>query len=185
MITRLRSWIVRPAERFRKAQGGAAAIEFGLLAAPFLFLLMAIFETGLMLFTEYVVENGVAKAARMIRTGQVQNEGITAAQFKEEICGNLLTYFDCEERLYVDVQSFTKFSDITTPNSISDDGELTEDVTVNSNFEPGDPMDVVVVRAYYDWQLMTPGITYLANLANGRRLLTASAAFRNEPFSND
>ena len=50
--------------RFKRSQGGATAVEFALVAAPFLYLLMAIFETGLMLFSEYVIENGVAKAAR-------------------------------------------------------------------------------------------------------------------------
>jgi len=178
----LRRWLARPGKRFQESEDGATAVEFGLVAAPFLFLLLTVFETGFMLFSEYVIEYGVAKAGRMIRTGQVQSEGMTAGQFKDVICGDLSTFLDCEGKLYVDVRAFDAFKDISTPNSISDDGELTDDVTVNAKFEPGDPLQVVVVRAYYDWKLFTPGISQLANLANGRRILGAGAAFRNEPF---
>jgi hypothetical protein len=52
----------------------------------------------------------------------------------------------------------------------------------NSNFEPGDPLQVVVVRVYYEWSLFAPGMTYMANMSDGRRLLAAGAAFRNEPY---
>lgn len=173
---------VRPGSRFRRCQDGATAVEFAFMALPFFALLLVVFETGLMLFTEYMIENGVAKAARMIRTGQVQAEGMSAGQFKSVVCGNLLAYIDCDGKLYIDVRSFETFAGISTPSAISDDGELTEDVTVNSKFEPGEPMEVVVVRAYYDWTLLVPGLSMLSNLADGRRLLAAGAAFRNEPF---
>jgi hypothetical protein len=49
----------------------------------------------------------------------------------------------------------------------------------------GGPEDVVVVRAYYDWKLFVPGIPGLSGMAtlqNGRRLLSSSFAFRNEPY---
>jgi len=40
-----------------------------------------------------------------------------------------------------------------------------------------------VVRAYYEWKLFVPGLSELANLSGGRRTLTSSAAFRNEPYT--
>ncbi len=178
----LLKWLVRPGSRFGRSQDGATAIEFAFMAIPFFALLLVVFETGLMLFTEYMIENGVAKAARMIRTGQVQTEGISAAQFKSIVCGNLLSYLDCDGKLHIDVRSYETFAGISTPSAISDDGELTDDVTVNAKFEPGDPREVVVVRAYYDWTLLVPGLSLLSNLSDGRRLLAAGAAFRNEPF---
>ena len=167
-------------KRYKKSEDGATAVEFALVAAPFFYLLLAIFETGIMLFSEYVIDNGTAQASRLIRTGQAKD--FTQQQFKDEVCSGLAAFLDCQNRLYVDVQAFADFSSVNSISAVDGDGELTDDVTLNSNFNPGTELQVVVVRVYYDWKLFTPGISYLADLANGRRLLSSSAAFRNEPF---
>jgi Flp pilus assembly protein TadG len=49
------------------------------VAPPFFMLLLAIFEVGIMLFSEYVIEHGVGQAARMIRTGEVQLQPMSDA----------------------------------------------------------------------------------------------------------
>jgi len=169
--------------RFRRSQEGTTAVEFAMVAAPFLYLLMAIFETGLMLFSEYVIENGVAKAARQIRTGQVQTASMGAGEFKTLVCGNLATFLNCDTNLNVDVRSFTKFADISLPPPLKSDGTLSDEVTTSSSFEPGNALEVVVVRTYYSWKLFTPGISQLSNMAGDARLLTAGAVFRNEPYT--
>lgn len=173
-----RSWLLK---RFTKDSKGVTAIEFAMVGAPFLYLMGCIFETGLMLFSEYIIENGVAQASRMIRTGEVQTQGITQAKFKNIVCGNLASFLDCKTNLNIDVRKFTAFKDVNLPPSMN--GEvLSDDVTTGAKYETGGPMEVVVVRAYYQWQLFMPGMTQLANLAGGKRLLTAGAAFRNEPY---
>ena len=175
---------IRCIKRYKKSEDGATAVEFALVAAPFFWLLLGIFEAGLMLFSEYVIENGTAQASRMIRTGQVQDQGMTQEQFKQQVCSGMAAFLDCENRLYVDVQAFEDFDDVNTVSAVDNDGELTEDITANANYDPGSELEVVVVRVYYDWKLFTPGISKLADLANGRRLLSSSAAFRNEPFGS-
>jgi hypothetical protein len=51
------------------------------------------------------------------------------------------------------------------------------------NYSPGNPGDIVVVRVFYQWPLFVTGLGYnIANLTGSKRLLTATAAFRNEPF---
>ena len=171
-------------KRFGRAQDGVTAIEFAFVGGPFLYLLCVIFETGLMLFSEYVVENGVAEAARMIRTGQVQAAGMSASDFKNIVCGQLTAYLDCSTKLHVDVRKFTAFADINLPSSTNGQ-ELSSDVTTNAQFQTGGPMEVVVVRAYYEWKLFVPGLSQLSNLSGGRRLLSSGAVFRNEPFPSD
>ena len=168
--------------RFTKNDSGVTAIEFGFVGAPFIYLLGCIFESGLMLFSEYVIENGVAQASRMIRTGQVQTEGMSASQFKDQVCGRLAGFLDCENNLHVDVRKFEAFADVDLPDAMEGE-ELSEEVTTGSSFEPGEPMEVVVVRVYYEWELFMPGFTYLANMGGGKRLLTTGAAFRNEPYT--
>jgi Flp pilus assembly protein TadG len=167
--------------RFKKNQDGVSAIEFAFVGPPFIYLLCCIFETGIMLFSEYVIENGVAQAARMIRTGQVDAQGMTKSKFKDVVCGKMATFLKCNENLFVDVRSFDTFAAITIPPAI-DNGELSNSVTAGAQWSPGCPTKVVVVRTYYTWKLFTPGVSKLANLSGGRRLLTSGAAFRNEPF---
>ncbi|MBL8905369.1 MAG: pilus assembly protein [Rhizobiales bacterium] len=168
--------------RFIKDREGVTAVEFALVGAPFLYLLCVIFETGLMLFSEYIIENGVSRASRMIRTGQVQINGMSSAQFKNEICGKLADFLDCKNKLHVDVRKFSNFSSISLPSAYNGN-ELSADVTTAAKFQPGVALDVVVVRAYYEWDLFVPGLSQLANLSGGRRSLTAGAAFRNEPYT--
>jgi Flp pilus assembly protein TadG len=172
----LRNRLIR---RFGKSERGVTAIEFAIVGGPFIYLLGVIFETGVMLFAEYAIENGVSRAARMIRTGQVQKGSLSASAFKDEVCGSLNSFLDCSARLKVDVRKFTAFSDIAVPPPVDDEGN----VTVDETFQAGGPMEVVVVRAYYDWKLIMPGISQLSNIAGGRRLLSAGAVFRNEPYS--
>ncbi len=169
--------------RFRRDRRGVAAIETAFVAAPFLWLLFATLETGIMLLAEHAVENGTQDAARMIRTGQVQSQGITQAQFKQLVCGGIVTaMLDCQNRLHVDVRRFQTFAAVSLPQPLVE-GTLSPAVSTNAQFTPGGPLEVVVVRVFYDWKLFTPGITQLANLGEDRRLLTATAAFRNEPYA--
>ncbi len=53
----------------------------------------------------------------------------------------------------------------------------------NMQYNPGGKGAIVVVRLFYQWPLFVTGLGYnIANLAGGQRLLTATAAFKNEPF---
>lgn len=165
--------------RFRRNAEGATAIEFGIVALPFLGLLIAIFETTLIFFTQSALETGVANAGRMIRTGQVQTQGISEAAFKTAVCNSLAGYLNCNSRLTVDVRSFSNFASVTLPAALDGDGELAG----GTQFAPGNTSQVVVVRAFYVWDMITPDhITGLSNMANGKRLIAAASAFRNEPF---
>ena len=43
--------------------------------------------------------------------------------------------------------------------------------------------DIVLVRAYYTWTIITPLLNAsLVNLSGNKRLITTAVAFRNEPF---
>lgn len=173
--------------RFCRARTGTAAIEFAMIALPFFMLLLVIFETAIMFFAEYVMETGLAKAARMIRTGQVQEQNLSKAEFKDLICGDLKVLLDCDGKLHVDVRSFQAFSDIAgSIPPTSKDGELNPEVVADADgdgFKPGAAMEVVVARAFYDWDLIVPQFSRLGNLNGNRRLLIVGMTFRNEPFN--
>jgi Flp pilus assembly protein TadG len=165
--------------RFRRNRRGSAAVEFALVAPIFFALLFAIMETATVFFAGQVLETVTQDSARMVMTGQAQNAGFSAAQFKTYVCGKVSVLFDCANGIYVDVQSYPQFSGV----SVNDPIDGGKNFVPPNNYSPGGPGDIVVVRLFYQWPLFVTGLGYnIANLSGSKRLLTATAAFRNEPF---
>lgn len=166
--------------RFIRQPSGATAVEFGLIAVPFFFLKFAIIETAMVFWAGQVLESGVADAARDIRTGQVQSQGVGEAQFRTMVCDEIGVLFDCDARLAIDVQRAATFDalDLSRP-AVNGAGEFTG----GFGFQPGVGSETVVVRAFYRWPLMFNFFGLDASDIGGRqRLLVATNAFRNEPF---
>lgn len=165
--------------RFARDRSGAAAVEFALVAAPFFLLIFLILEVALIFFATAVIEDAVSQSARDIRTGEVQATGQTEADFRASICQRINTVADCS-RLRLDVRTFDNFTSTDLSAPLDEDGDLDDQ---NFMFEPGEAGDVVVVRVFYDWQLLGPGIINgLADMPGNRRLISSATAFRNEPF---
>ncbi len=164
--------------RLRADNSGATAIEFGIIATPFFALMVALIEVSLVFFANFTLENAVDRASRMIRTGQAQEQGFSEAQFKQAVCDNVSGLYDCMAGLKLDVQKFDDFTGISLSDPLDGDGELRTDF----GFDIGGGGDVVVVRAFYEWDLIANLPGGLGNMPGGGRLLVATAAFRNEPF---
>jgi Flp pilus assembly protein TadG len=165
--------------RFAHAQDGAAAIEFGLVAVPFLALTFAIMETALVFFSGQTLEAAAAASARLIMTGQAQTAGYTAATFKQAVCNQIFGLFDCTNGVYVDVKSYSSFAAINTTQPIVN-GQLD---TSNFAYQPGVPGSIVVVSLYYKWPIYVSLLSdNLQNLTGNYRLLAATNVFRNEPY---
>ena len=165
--------------RFRRNRRGSAAVEFALVAPVFFALLFAIIETAIVFFAGQVLETVTQDSARFIMTGQAQTGGYSQSQFKTYVCGKISVLFDCVNGVYVDVQSYPGFSNV----SISDPIDASKNFIPPNNYSPGGPGDIVVVRLFYQWPLIVPGLGYnISNLSGSKRLLTATAAFRNEPY---
>lgn len=176
----VRVGLARRAARFGSDEGGATAVEFSLVALPFIALMFAILETGLCFFASQTLETAVANAGRLVRTGQAQQAGLNMDTFKEKICDQVMSLFACTENLKLDVRTYSEFADLTLTRPVDADGNLKTD---DFKFEPGHGSDIVLVRAYYEWPVFVPQFgNDLANLPNGNHLIAAAAAFRNEPF---
>ena len=172
----------RAARAWSRDQSGATAVEFALVATPFFMLLFGILELAMIFFASAIIEDGVAQAAREIRTGELQTSGQDEADFRAVICERITTIADCS-RLKVDVRTFDDFSNTSMGAPVDDDGDLDDS---GFTFEPGGAGDVVVVRVFYDWPLLGPGmVNGLANMPGNRRLISSATAFRNEPFDED
>jgi len=166
---------------FRRDNSGASALEFALVAVPLIMLLFGILQVGLIYFGNLALENAASQGARLIRTGQAQNQGFDAAAFKQEVCEHLPAFLPCS-KLEVDVRRFTNFGSTQLTSPLDGNGKLKQ----NFSFEPGNGGDVVLVRAFYPWELTAafPSFLRMSNMADNNRLLIATVAFRNEPFTN-
>jgi Flp pilus assembly protein TadG len=169
------------ARRFAKSKRGNTAIEFGLLAVPFLTIVLAILETALVFYGQVMLDSGLNEAARLIRTGQAQELGLTATTFRNEVCARVYGMIDCDDTLYVDVRSYDNFQDIALPDPMDPDGQVQND---DFAYDAGNEGEIVVARAFYEMFIFTPSLwgIGLGNMASGNRLLTSTATFRNEPF---
>jgi Flp pilus assembly protein TadG len=168
--------------RDRKA---ATAVEFALIAAPFLALIIALVQTFLLFFAQSILESAVRTSGRAILTGQVQTADASLSQsqaqdaFQQTVCNAAAVIFTCNG-LLVDVRVANQWS-------AADTGMLTptydsKGKANNMQFAPGTAGDIVVVRVMYFWPVFGGPLGFnLANQANGTRLIMASAAFQNEP----
>jgi Flp pilus assembly protein TadG len=166
--------------RFARAQDGAAAVEFSLVAAPFLALMFAIMETALVFFAGQTLETAVADSARLIMTGQAQSQSFTAAQFKTQVCAKIGGLFDCAGGLQIDVKTYSSFGTVDNSPPLDANGNLK---TSSFGYSPGGPGDIVVVRLMYQWPVYASLLGYnLGDMAGNKRLIMATSAFRNEPY---
>jgi len=149
---------------------GAAAVEFALVAFPFLALLFAVLQTSLVIFAGQILQTQVSNVSRKLMTGQFV--GKSESQLREELCKGSIGLFDCS-RMIVQVDAFADFAAANLGSSCFDPDEIGG----ASCYNPGDPLDVVVVRVIYPWPF---GIS-LDELGKPHNLVALSA-FRNEPF---
>lgn len=166
--------------RFRKNDDGTAAIEFAIVAMPFLLIIFAILEFSFIFFGERIIHVSTQDAARLIKTGQVRSSTHSEAQFRAEICTNtLMRLFDCDS-LHINVQQIPVFG---PPPALAfkSDGSID---TSSFGFTPGDQSSLNIVMLYYDWPLFVNwGGLGIANWStNKEALLGTTHAFMNEPY---
>jgi Flp pilus assembly protein TadG len=167
--------------RFLADENAATAVEFGLVAAPFIALLVGAIQTFMVLFASQLLETVVTQSSRLILTGQVQAANMTQSQFASLVCAQVAIVFNCSG-LMIDVAASSVFSaaNTATPTlTFNAKGQVTNAWQYN----PGGPGEVVVVRVMYQWPVFLGPLGFtLATLPNGNRLIMASAAFQNEPL---
>lgn len=179
-LGRSANWL-RSSRQLAICKKASAAVEFGLVAAPFFALLMALFQTALVFFAGRVLDVTTLQASRYILTGQAQNANYTQANFATYVCNNTFALFNCNNFM-INVQEYNSFSasSCTSPTlTYNSHGQVTNTWT----YAPGGPNDVVVVQVMYQWPVVLGPLGFnLSNLSNGDRLLMSCAVFKNEPY---
>jgi len=186
---RLAGGATRPSSSraFLRCRKGATAVEFALVAAPFLALLVAILQSALVFFAGRVLDEVTEEASRYIMTGQAQQGNVTQSGFKTYVCTGSNTsalvsaLFTCAN-IMVNVQNYADFASANTSSpTLTFNGNGT--VSNTWSYNTGNPGDIIVVQVMYQWPVVLGPLSMnLSNLANGNRLLVSTAVFKSEPY---
>jgi Flp pilus assembly protein TadG len=179
--------------RFQRNSEGVTAVEFGIVALPFLLFVLGIVAIGLQFFTINALDNAVDTAARKIRTGEAQRAGMKLSDFKDLVCksGGYYIQKDCD-KIFIHVQSAGDWAAIT-PRACAADGNMTAQSNMTADLveSSGGSEQVVLVTACYDWQLPVTftALQYMlmrpadgVALESGGSLVQSVATFRTEPY---
>lgn len=166
--------------RWLRERRGAAAVEFALVAGPLIFLLCTCIELSLIILLSVTLDNATDVASRDIRTGLTTQANSTATTFKQRICGKMgWLSGSCMTNLRVDVQTYNSFALVPTTDLIKN-GQFD---TANFAYNIGTGSKIQLVRAYYEWPLITPFLDAgLSKLSNKDAVVSTKVVFRNEPF---
>lgn len=171
------------------ADKGSAAIEFAMVAPVFFVLLLGIFEAAIMFFSQAALQNAMTDMGRMIRTGQTvcytgsgaSCAAMTKDQFRTLMCAKVSPLIACDTNLQIDVQAYSSYGGTNFNSPLNANGTLN---TTLNNYITGNACDVVLARTFFTWPVVTPVLSwFLVNMAGNKHLLTATTAFRNEPFT--
>lgn len=175
---------------FLRDDKAATALEFALIAPPFFFMMLAIFELAIVFMVSVTLDSATQYAARLVRTGQAQTGAYTETMFENAVCSNLGWLSSmCQasndtqassNNLYVDAEVKSSFG-ASNPSSPVQSGVWTP---ANLKFNMGGPGDIVIIHTYFQWKLITP-VLYggLQSLPGGITVISSTAVFRNEPYS--
>jgi Flp pilus assembly protein TadG len=180
--------------RLRRDEDGATAVEFALIAVPFIMLLFGIISVCLYFFTQLYIEAYVYNASRDIRTGAFSestgdyatatNDQQRRDKFKELVCNRTPDPGNCLANMQVIIQGYSSgFGSIVRPSCKKADNSLIDSATANGSSTSVGPDQPVLITACYEWKFggKLPFFK-IGNMANGSHLIQASATFRTEPY---
>ncbi len=165
-----RSWFVK--------KEGTTAVEFSLLAIPYIMLTVGIIEFSISFASATLLEAATSSAARMIRTGELQEAAADPEEaFREALCDYATVLINCNE-IELEVQTLSSFSDFDSMAAqFDEDGNM-----VSRGFDAGGSSDRVLIRVSYVYNVMTPFVGQLLAGADGSLLFMSTIVLQTEPY---
>jgi Flp pilus assembly protein TadG len=181
--------------RLVRNRDGVAATEFA-VAAPIVTLSIAgLIELSMVLFVSSLMEGGIRDASRFGITGYVPPGTTREAQIRKLVGDATVGLIDMATAI-IDTKVYPSFGDVGKPepytdangNGQYDPGEPFTDANGNGQWDAdmgiaglGGPGEIVLYTVTADWHLMTPLLVPFMG-SDGKMVLSASVAVRNEPF---
>lgn len=166
---------LRRLQRRRRSRDGSAAVEFAMIALPFFMMLFAIFELATVITLDSVLENATIQTGRLVRTGQAESQGFDGVKFKQALCERMNVFRpDCANRARVDVRVVDNFANPIPP--------VEQPTGETDPYNGGEPGELMLVTVWYRQPVLTPFLSKGTSGSGRETVLTATTAFRNEPW---
>jgi Flp pilus assembly protein TadG len=176
----------------RDGRRGTVALEFAILAVPFLILALGTFEVGYDFFVEAALDNAVHVAARSVQVGTAQGAATGSAATEwvaSSVCPALRGLLDCGQ-LYVSVTTIPSGTGQNYYTYITANPPSLTGITGSSDSVcTGTGGQLILLRAYYlsptFLGLLVPDWSQASPVGGSGRVHVsfASAGFVNENFS--
>lgn len=172
--------------RFGRDDRGATALEFALIATPFLMFVMALVGAALYFFVSNSLEKGMDQTSRLIRTGEAVTQKMTVDGFKNQICKGAGNWINCD-KLQIWAQHWSDWSDpaLAPHKCVDDNNTIIQNTDGGAQIATysGGASDVVIVTTCYQWDFASKiPFLHLGNMQNGALMMQSSTAFRTEPY---
>ncbi len=175
-------------KRLVRNEDGSAAIEFALVAMPFLLFVLGLLGMGLYFLASTSLEYGVEAASRKLRTGEAEKGNMTVDSFRELVCQSAGSYIDCG-KISTIVQHASTWSGITPQTCTDQDGNRVGSTGSSGELiskYAGSASEVVLVTLCYEWDLAQRfGFLKLGSSGDGSgpAIIQAATAFKSEPYN--
>lgn len=165
---------------------GVVTLEYALVLPMVMAFVMGTLDLSLYYYSDGMLMQGVQKAARCLRTGQLRTNA-SKTDFTTVVCTGADSRIDCS-KLVFDVASFTTPSDFATafqagtawPDPIYDaDGNVT-----NYDYKPADNQSIVTMRVILNYSFVTPGMEYFLGRSTEVVPIDHSLVVKVEPWDD-
>jgi len=165
-------------KKWRGDEDGVTAVEFSLLLAPYMMLTLGIMEIALMFTSASLLEGATNSAARLIRTGQLQEApGAPDQLFRDALCEYATIFINCND-VVIEVQEMSSFSDFGSMAPVLDgDGNL-----VSQGVNTGGANDRVLIRTAFRYSMLTPIVGQLLGGSDRSVLFMSTIVMQTEPY---
>ncbi|MGV7033329.1 TadE/TadG family type IV pilus assembly protein [Methylobacterium symbioticum] len=177
---------------FLSDRDGAAAVEFALVAVPFLGLSAAIIQIAFLIWATQNFDRTLQNGVRGLLTGQFQlaraaqtNPPNVQTALRDQICGpsgaRILTLFKCAD-LKIDVTTSDSFSGSSAGTPFNPQTG-TWNTSFGSNYTCPKPGTIVTVTAAVEFPTFLGLLSVnFRTFGSGSHLLMSTAVFRTEPY---
>ncbi|MBV9077863.1 MAG: pilus assembly protein [Methylobacteriaceae bacterium] len=139
----------RSAKVYRRDESGAAAVEFALVAAPFILILLATLQIGLFYLAQSALDAGVIKTADALRTNfSLANPATSpdAATLKDNVKSNAGPFAKNASQLAVEIRPVTGLAAASVP-------------VTDGTADYGTTTSILVLRAVASVPVLWPGLS--------------------------
>lgn len=176
-----RAFLSRLRGMLRK-EDGSAAVEFVIIFPVIATMIVMTLEMGFITLRQTLLDRGLDMAVREVRLGT--NMNLQHDNIKEMVCQGAMFLVDCDAQLFLEMEPSDPRAFAPLPEIASCTDEDVGDIRPVRQFTPGQPNEVVLMRACVLYDPLFPKALLprlLEKDIDGKAAIVSITAFVQEP----